>query len=69
MKGKRMNAEQLAKKFHETYEELAPQFGYKTREASAKPWEVDFIEDMDKRVLDFTTAQIEKIYEIYDERC
>jgi oligoendopeptidase F len=31
-------SEQLAKKFHETYERLAPSFGYKTREASAKPW-------------------------------
>ncbi len=34
-----MKAEQLAKLFHETYEFLAPGFGYKTREASAKPWE------------------------------
>ncbi len=33
-----MEAEQLAKLFHETYERLAPDFGYKTREASAKPW-------------------------------
>lgn len=32
-------AEQLAKAFHERYEELAPQYGYSTREASAKPWE------------------------------
>ena len=31
-------AEELAKRFHETYERLAPDFGYKTREASAKPW-------------------------------
>jgi hypothetical protein len=29
----------IAKAFHEAYEELAPQFGYRTREASAKPWE------------------------------
>jgi len=34
-----MNAIQLAKMFHESYEELAPQFGYETREASRKPWE------------------------------
>ena len=34
-----MNAEQLAKLFHETYEELAPRFNYETRKASAKPWE------------------------------
>ena len=31
-------SEQLAIKFHQLYEELAPSFGYKTREASAKPW-------------------------------
>ena len=30
--------EQLAKAFHEAYERLAPAFGYKTREESAKPW-------------------------------
>lgn len=33
-----MDAEFMAKMFHENYEELAPSFGYKTREASAKPW-------------------------------
>jgi hypothetical protein len=31
-------AEDLAQRFHETYERLAPEFGYRTREASAKPW-------------------------------
>ena len=31
--------EQLAQIFHETYERLAPEFGYKTRDASAVPWE------------------------------
>jgi hypothetical protein len=30
--------EKLAELFHSTYERLAPSFGYKTREASAKPW-------------------------------
>jgi len=30
--------EDLARLFHETYERLAPDFGYRTREASAKPW-------------------------------
>jgi uncharacterized protein HemY len=34
-----MDAEQLARLFHETYEELAPRFNYETRKASAKPWE------------------------------
>ncbi len=33
-----MTAEQLAQLFHETYERLAPQFGYETRKESAKPW-------------------------------
>jgi hypothetical protein len=31
-------AEALARRFHETYERLAPSHGYETREASAKPW-------------------------------
>lgn len=30
--------EQLAQEFHETYERLAPSFGYETRKDSAKPW-------------------------------
>lgn len=33
-----VRAETLAQRFHETYERLAPSFGYETREASAKPW-------------------------------
>jgi hypothetical protein len=32
-------ASSLAAFFHETYERLAPSFSYKTREASAVPWE------------------------------
>lgn len=34
-----MMAEALAQLFHETYERLAPDFGYDTRKASAVPWE------------------------------
>jgi hypothetical protein len=34
-----MSAEELAKRFHEAYERLAPGFGYATRKASAVPWE------------------------------
>lgn len=30
--------ERIAKEFHQAYEELAPVFGYRTREESAKPW-------------------------------
>ena len=33
-----MTPEKLAQSFHESYERLAPSFGYATREASAKPW-------------------------------
>lgn len=32
------SANTLAQRFHETYERLAPSFGYETRRASAKPW-------------------------------
>ncbi len=32
-------AEEIARAFHEAYEQLAPDFGYRTREASAKPWD------------------------------
>ena len=31
-------AEEIARAFHETYENFAPNYGYKTREASAVPW-------------------------------
>lgn len=31
-------AEEIARKFHEAYEDLAPEHGYETREASRKPW-------------------------------
>ncbi len=33
-----MDAEFMAKLFHQIYEELAPKFNYETRKASAKPW-------------------------------
>ena len=33
-----LTAEELARQFHETYERLAPSFGYETRKASAVPW-------------------------------
>lgn len=32
-------AETVAKWFHEAYERLAPKHGYKTRDATAVPWE------------------------------
>lgn len=33
-----MTPEELAQVFHETYERLAPEYGYETRKESAKPW-------------------------------
>ena len=32
-------AEKVARAFHEAYEQLAPLYGYETRNASAVPWE------------------------------
>lgn len=32
-------AEQIARAFHEAHERLAPEHGYRTREASAVPWD------------------------------
>jgi hypothetical protein len=36
--GLNLTAADVARAFHEAYERLAPDFGYRTREASAKPW-------------------------------
>ena len=33
------HARKLAKKFHEIYERLAPEFGYATRKETAIPWD------------------------------
>jgi hypothetical protein len=33
-----MIAEEIAKAFHESYEEQAPDHNYETRKESAKPW-------------------------------
>jgi hypothetical protein len=35
----RRDDERIARAFHEAYERLAPEFSYRTREASAVPWE------------------------------
>jgi hypothetical protein len=35
----RLSAELLARTFHESYERLAPSFGYATRDDSRQPWE------------------------------
>ena len=49
-------AEGLARLFHETYERLAPDYGYRTREASAVPWED--VPDGNKRLMIATAAEV-----------
>lgn len=51
-----MTAESLAQLFHETYERLAPDHGYRTREASAKPW-AD-VPDANKALMVATCAEV-----------
>lgn len=55
-----MTAEQLAQLFHETYEHLAPDFGYETRKASAKPWSE--VPDKNKRLMVATCAEVLKAF-------
>lgn len=45
-----------AQRFHEAYERLAPEFGYRTREASAVPW-AD-VPEQNKRLMEATVAAI-----------
>jgi hypothetical protein len=49
-------ATELAKDFHATYERLAPSFGYKTQEASAKSWSE--IPDNNRRLMVATARDI-----------
>ncbi len=49
-------AEALARRFHEAYERLAPEFGYKTRDASAVPWE--FVPDANRSLMIAVAAEI-----------
>ena len=53
-----MDAEQLAKKFHDTYEKLAPEFGYKTRDSSAVDWHD--VPENNKRLMIATCAELIK---------
>lgn len=48
--------ERLARQFHETYERLAPQYGYKTRAASAVPW--DDVPEENKAVMCATAREL-----------
>jgi hypothetical protein len=51
-----MTAEELAEFFHTTYERLAPQYGYKTREESAVPWSE--VPDDNKQLMIATCAEV-----------
>ena len=50
------NASDLAKRFHETYERLAPSMGYETREESAVPWEE--VPENNKRLMIAVCAEL-----------
>jgi hypothetical protein len=51
-----LSAEELAKMFHDIYEQLAPKFGYKTREESAVPW--DQVPENNKQLMVAVCAMI-----------
>ena len=53
-----LSAVALAKRFHETYEYLAPKFNYNTREESASPW--DEVPEANKKLMIATCAEILK---------
>lgn len=50
------DAENLARRFHEAYELLAPHFGYETRPETAVPW--DEVEDTNRRLMIATAALV-----------
>jgi hypothetical protein len=62
-----MTAEELAKLFHETYEELAPNYGYTTRRSSAVPWE-DVPEPNKSLMIAVAKRVLEKIEELKEEQ-
>lgn len=73
----KITPEQLAQKFHETYERLAPNHGYETRKESAKPWEDvpannkalmiavcgEILADLNKQEYNFTERELEFLRE------
>lgn len=48
--------EELARRFHSTYELLAPEFGYETRKESAKPWAE--VPEQNKRLMIAVCAEL-----------
>ncbi len=54
--GPMIRPEELAKFFHDEYERIAPHFGYKTREASAKPW--NEVPEQNRRLMEAVAASV-----------
>jgi hypothetical protein len=57
-----MNAEQLARLFHETYERLAAEQDYETRPESAVPW--DEVPENNRRLMVATAAEVLRALEV-----
>lgn len=57
--------EWLARLFHETYERLAPSFGYKTRKESAVPWHE--VPPKNRKLMIAVAAEIQKRLEGRDQ--
>jgi hypothetical protein len=57
-----VTAERLAQLFHDTYERLAPGFGYETRPESATSWEQ--VPENNRRLMVATAAEVLKVLEI-----
>ena len=53
-----LEAAALAKRFHETYEKLAPHYNYETRKKSAVPW--DEVPENNKALMIATCASLLK---------
>jgi hypothetical protein len=51
-----LTAELLARTFHESYERLAPSFGYDTRDDSRQPWEQ--VPEQNRKLMVATAEQV-----------
>lgn len=60
-----MTPEELAQFFHETYERLAPDFGYKTRQESRKPWAE--VPESNRRLMIAVCAEVLAAYRVSPE--
>jgi hypothetical protein len=49
-------AEDVARRFHEAYERLAPSFGYETRRASAVPW--DAVPENNRQLMEAVASEV-----------